>query len=254
MVIGSDGPLLIMLHGLVSGSIATWCFGFAPALAKHYRVVLYDMRGHGKSERVGSGFDLDTLAADLGEVIKHYQQEFHLEDEPVHLAGHSYGALVALHYTLKTHQMGEAAVSSLALIDAPLPASKYIYPSLQCVDSEARIEEMAAALTRHLKVEGSRRKKKLLEHLRYLFMDTTMKRDVSLSEDYEAEQLKSLALPVLLVYGLKSDCYVVGTRLAELLPDSHLISMPCGHYITVEAPDALNRELDRFFLEEDVYG
>lgn len=248
MVVGDQGPLLIMLHGLVSGSVATWYFRFAPSLAKRYRVVLYDMRGHGKSERVSSGFDIDTMAEDLQALIRFYQRKFDLVDEPVHLVGHSYGALVALHYAINADLSGSAPIKSLALVDAPLPASHFIYPSLKMISGDRMVDKMVAELTDHLQVTGSRRQNKLREHIHYLFMETSITEDVSKSEDYSAETLGKLDIPVLLVYGEFSDCHPVGVRLAKALPDARLAVIPCGHYITSEAPQELVAELDQFFL------
>ena len=55
-----SGPPLVMLHGLLVGSLATWYFTAAPALAARGHVVLYDLRGHGLSERAPSGYDVAT--------------------------------------------------------------------------------------------------------------------------------------------------------------------------------------------------
>jgi pimeloyl-ACP methyl ester carboxylesterase len=37
------------------------------------RCVVYDRRGHGRSDRPGRGYDLDTLAADLAALLDHLQ-------------------------------------------------------------------------------------------------------------------------------------------------------------------------------------
>ncbi len=92
--LGEAGSPVVMLHGLLVGCLATWYFTTAPLLAKTHRVVLYDLRGHGRSERAKSGYDVATMSADLDAVVSE------LGSDKVTLVGHSYGAVVALRYAL----------------------------------------------------------------------------------------------------------------------------------------------------------
>src|SRR5678815_1667967 len=41
-----DGRPVVMLHGLLIGSLASWYFTVAPALAPAHRCRLYDLRDH----------------------------------------------------------------------------------------------------------------------------------------------------------------------------------------------------------------
>ena len=61
----SDALPVVMTHGLVIGSLASWYFTVGPALARTRRVRMYDLRGHGRSARMPSGYDTHTLATDL---------------------------------------------------------------------------------------------------------------------------------------------------------------------------------------------
>src|ERR1043165_9288647 len=61
-----DRPLVVLSHAL-SVSHAMW-EPQIPALAKHYRVLSYDMRGHGKTDATGEdltrGYTLEQMADD----------------------------------------------------------------------------------------------------------------------------------------------------------------------------------------------
>src|SRR5512147_3219033 len=103
-----------MLHGLIVGSLAGWYFGPAGRLAQRHRVLLHDLRGHGRSDRTASGYDTHTLAGDLEALLDL------AGDGPVTLVGHSYGALVALRFALRWPER----VARLALVEAPLPPSR----------------------------------------------------------------------------------------------------------------------------------
>jgi len=63
-----------------------------PRLARRFRVVTYDQRGHGESSKPSSGYDFANVCADLGAVLRAVKAK-----RPV-LVGHSYGANVAVEY------------------------------------------------------------------------------------------------------------------------------------------------------------
>ncbi|MEZ4238080.1 MAG: alpha/beta fold hydrolase [Myxococcota bacterium] len=107
-----EGPAVVLVHGLLLGSLAQWYFTLAPALATSHRAVLYDLRGHGRSPHARSGYDLATLAGDLDQVLLDQRVA-----GPVALVGHSYGGLVALTWALAHRDR----VARVALIDVPRP-------------------------------------------------------------------------------------------------------------------------------------
>ncbi|TVY75879.1 AB hydrolase superfamily protein [Lachnellula suecica] len=61
-------PLLILLHGF-TGSSAVWKRNI-PGLAKKYRVIAPDLRGHGESDKPGHGYHVMRLAMDLHRLVK----------------------------------------------------------------------------------------------------------------------------------------------------------------------------------------
>lgn len=248
-VLGDGGPLIFMLHGLVSGSIATWYFNYAPALARHYRVVLFDLRGHGKSERSTSGYDLHTMASDLRELINHYCDAYPDAESRVHLVGHSFGALVALYYSAHCREMDAIRPQSLVVVDAPLPASRFVSPGMQRVVDAETVSGLAADLCEQLSIDGERRRRKIRTDLEFLYLQTTMKEDIAESVDIDDQRLAAMDFPVSLVYGESSDCVEVANRLQRLLPLSRLSILPCGHYVTVEQPQALAHLINDHFGE-----
>jgi len=81
-------PALLALHGLASN--ARWWDLVADRLGPRHRVIALDLRGHGLSDRPATGYDFDTVAGDVREVLAQ------LHPEPLAVAGHSWGASVAL--------------------------------------------------------------------------------------------------------------------------------------------------------------
>lgn len=87
------GPPLLLLHG-VGGSHAVWN-AVAPALARQYRVLLPDLRGHGRSPAPAAPqFGFAALEADLVRLLDERGER------SVHVVGQSAGALLALRFGL----------------------------------------------------------------------------------------------------------------------------------------------------------
>lgn len=240
-----SGPLLVMCHGLVTASLATWYFTAAPALARHYRVVLYDLRGHGKSDLVPAGYDLDTLARDLAQVIRVYlPKSAKGNSAKVALIGHSYGALTALNYALRHPHH----VARLALIDAPLPAHRYVHPSMADLDSPAALERRFSTHFEGQAERGPRQQRRARERLEFLLLASSLREDLRTAADVPDARLRMLSVPTLCLYGSRSSCAAAGERLARLLPRCTLRWLDCGHYIPTQAPAAMTQELLAHFV------
>src|SRR5579872_3934739 len=106
-----QGPDLVMVHGL-TGNLAVWHLQIVPALAEHFRILTYDLRGHGHSDTPRSGYSPDRMSEDLVELLDA------LEIERPLIAGHSYGADIALYLALRRPER----VREVIAIEAALPA------------------------------------------------------------------------------------------------------------------------------------
>lgn len=103
---GSGMPV-VLVHGL--GCSHRHWMPVARRLARHARVFAWDARCHGGcAARPGSVITLQRLAADLQQLLDHF------ELERVVLVGHSMGALTALQY-VQDH--GRSRVLALGLVD-----------------------------------------------------------------------------------------------------------------------------------------
>ena len=64
-----SGPAVVLTSGWPFDS-RSWEPQVHPLLAAGYRVITYDRRGFGRSSRPATGYDFDTLAADLGTLLR----------------------------------------------------------------------------------------------------------------------------------------------------------------------------------------
>lgn len=87
-----QGEPLALIHG-VGASLEAWD-GVAARLRDRYRVVRYDQRGHGQSEKVPGPYTVEDFSGDLAGVLDA------LGIERAHVAGHSLGGLVAQSFAL----------------------------------------------------------------------------------------------------------------------------------------------------------
>jgi pimeloyl-ACP methyl ester carboxylesterase len=240
--LGPEGaPGLVLLHGLFVGSIASWYFTAAPRLAAARRVRMYDLVGHGKSERVKSGYDLARMAADLEALAEGWGPL------PLDIAGHSYGALVALRFALNRPDR----VRRLALVEAPLPPSRFdeldaFLGGLQSRSADEVTEALPEAL-RGMLTGGGRRATRFVEALGFLAHETTLLDDLRSERDIPDETLADLRPKLLCVYGDRSICLPVGERLARVVPGARLVTLSGGHYLHLDATAALTAALAEHF-------
>ncbi|TDY61222.1 pimeloyl-ACP methyl ester carboxylesterase [Aminivibrio pyruvatiphilus] len=85
---GGDGPPLLLVAGLAS-DVSSWQT-VLPALSEHFRVIVVDNRGIGRSVPEDAPVSVDLMADDCAALIDY------LGYGPVHVLGHSMGGFTAL--------------------------------------------------------------------------------------------------------------------------------------------------------------
>lgn len=88
-----DGPGLFLIHGIGATEDA-WRF-IIPKLVKHFTVITYDLRGHGKSPVTHKNFTFDELVIDLERIREK------TKIKKAHFIGHSLGGMIAPAYAKK---------------------------------------------------------------------------------------------------------------------------------------------------------
>ena len=101
-----SGPDVVLVHAVTS-NLAVWMFtGLVEALAADYRVTLYDLRGHGFSERPLTGYTSAEMAADFAGL------HAALGLGPAALVGHSFGGVSAVHTAVEHPEIVRGVVLS----------------------------------------------------------------------------------------------------------------------------------------------
>jgi len=89
---GEAGVPIVFLHGITAGAMTYNALG--DSLAANHRVFALDFRGHAESEKTGGPYNNAAYIKDTVEFIRHAVGE-----EPIILAGHSLGSIVAANIT-----------------------------------------------------------------------------------------------------------------------------------------------------------
>jgi len=106
----ADRPVIVLTHGWALDSTA-WYY-VRKELAKHYRLVLWDLPGLGRSTQPADGrYSVERLAEDLRSVIAH------TGDRPVTLVGHSIGGFMMLTLARRHPELLRGKINGMVFMD-----------------------------------------------------------------------------------------------------------------------------------------
>jgi pimeloyl-ACP methyl ester carboxylesterase len=270
-----NGPDVIMIHGLAA-TLGFWYLQLAPMLQSHFRINMYDLRGHGHSELVPSGYTTEELARDLNALMEH------LAIGRAHLVGHSFGGAVALHYAT----LFPDRVHTLTLADAYVPSLQPLarprYPEYW-QSRRKRLEGMGLSIppemprvayglmeemAREQREGGTDNESPEFASLGKQYMEgRTAKRWRALLEKTSAfqdildktilpeQRLRQIQIPVLALYGQYSHYLPIGIKLGRLLPRCTLRTIPgVGHFHPIVRPINFVDQLHRFLMHKSQNG
>ena len=232
-----DNHTIVMLHGMVMDNLSSFYFTLANPAALDHEVILYDQRGHGRSERPPSGYSVADSVADLGAILDALDI-----DRPVVLLGNSYGGTVALEFALRH----PARVAGVVLIEAHVAVDGW-------GDHMAGSLAFAAfgldddAVRTWLDEQGGRRLNRLAKNAEALIYDTSMLDDLAKVPVTTEADLRGLTVPVLALYGEHSDLLDRAATLAASVPDCELhVMADFTHSLLMEATNEIKAALAAF--------
>ncbi|MFD8871953.1 alpha/beta fold hydrolase, partial [Streptomyces sp. NPDC059590] len=223
-------PTAVLLHGLLTDSLASYYFTVGPGLAAAgIDVVMYDQRGHGRSERPARGYRLDTFVGDLERLLD--RLGIH---GPVHLVGNCFGGTVAFQYAVRHPER----VAGLSLIESE-PATPAWAAKLDRMlgDTETQLSEHEADALAWIDAHRGRHTARLARSAARLARTTTIGRDIPSSAVLDEDRIRAVSGPVLALYGADSDMAAQAPWLESLLPGCRTVIVPGHeHSVLVEVP------------------
>jgi pimeloyl-ACP methyl ester carboxylesterase len=249
-----EGPDLVLIHGM-TGNLAVWHLQIVPLLWDRFRVTTYDLRGHGYSSVPPTGYDADHMAEDLLGLLDA------LEIERPSLAGHSYGADIALYFA----HLHPQRVERIVAIEAALPAlvsartreawegwhhwvemlerSGHPVPPDRRTDVLYLLRASLEVPKKWGPLNGLPRNPK--PFLR-LVQDTTLATDYERVGSLPLERIPCIETPVTLLFTTGSAFMGTHDHLAEHLPNARSVLLPeteWGHFGPLEQPERVAEEI-----------
>lgn len=213
-----------------------------------YRVIAYDHRDHGRSDRVGTAYDLDALVRDAEGLIDA------LEAAPCHFVGLSTGGFVGMRLALRTPQR----LRSLTLMDTSaeseplLKLGKYraLFTLLRLVGTRplqgrAMREMFSTSFLRDVdrQDEVARWRERIVKNDPAALVRFG---NAIFDRDDIVEQLRHLDLPTLVIVGEHDRPQPLprARTIVDAIPGAELTVIPdAGHLSTIEQPEAVNEVL-----------
>jgi 3-oxoadipate enol-lactonase len=238
-----DGPQLILLEGR-GGDIPGWRRNI-PHLASRYRVVAYDFRGNGRSDKPHGKVSMGTFVDDTVGLLDH------LGVSSAHVYGQSFGGMVAIEMALSRPERVRSLV---------LAATHAGRPRASSVGSRGKVPKDRPYLA--LYSEGFARK-----HPDHVAEDLLVgsqnpqplhagRRQWEAAEAWDAwDRLGDLHVPTLVLHGTEDRMVAVenARRLAEAIPGARLALLEgAGHAYHSEQPDGADHAVLSFL--DDVEG
>ena len=233
--VGHGAQTVVMIHGMLIDNLSSLYYTTAPAASDHMDVLLYDLRGHGRSARPPTGYGVDDAVDDLVAVLDTLGI-----DQPVHLLGNSYGGTIGLAMADRHPER----VAGLVLIEAHFSVEGW-------GESLAHDLELAGFgldhddMQRYLGAQGGRKLNRLAKQALSLIGETSLIDDLRAARALQPEQLRGITCPTMAVYGEHSDVIDRAHDLDALVPCCEMnILVDCSHSALLEAT-ATVRELVR---------
>lgn len=251
-------PPLVLIHGLATSS-GFW-FRAVEQLAARHPVLIYDLRGHGRSAMPEIGYTPEVMAGDLLGLLDH------LGISRCHAAAHSFGGSILLHAALRAPDR----FATLTLADARLRCFQPLLTPRAWHNWEERLANLATigihlepdqqeagivlltALARHvvahpddtgngprwlLEFMGQRQNRTMA--MRWLQLMETPGVFDALQEESALvpESLRDLPHPLLALYGDDSPIRPSGEALKHLRPGTDLgLILEAGHFFPAFKP------------------
>lgn len=273
---GDQREHLVMVHGLAT-NMAFWYFQYAQEFARQFRVTMFDLRGHGRSDMPPQGYSPAVLAGDMRGLLDH------LEIDQAHFVAHSFGGVVTLNFACDHPQR----IRSLVLADSHIAAARHVQTDedwsygqsiqpildrhglnldttdpyfgyklltrvaqwqIQGFKVPEELSEMAAPL---MGKTGSRTAAQWLK----LMEAPSAEREMMGDDGLTLERLKALQFPILAMYGDHSQARLTGAELLGVWPHAEFRRVrDAGHFFPTSRPKEVISGCKRFWGGEFAKG
>jgi 3-oxoadipate enol-lactonase len=245
--IAGSGKTLVLIHGL-GGNTQTWDTQ-VPMLSRHYRVLTWDVRGHGGSDKPEGDYSAELFASDLTALLRA------LRIDSAFVLGHSMGGVIALRFALNFPDLCSALIVSSSSAQVNPQATKY-WQDLAASVLEGGIEAFPFDSTRAFSKDFVERNPEAVEEFarKNPVNDPSCyaKAALAMSDYNYNDELGRIRCPTLIIVGDQDVMTPPGgsVRMNRLIPGSKLIIFKdSGHISYVEQPEVFSKTVLNFLAE-----
>jgi pimeloyl-ACP methyl ester carboxylesterase len=253
---GRGGTPLVLAYG-IGGNADMWDVN-RDALAAHHRLVLWEPRGHARSDSPEdpAKYSFQRWALDLKAVLDH------LRIQKAHVGGLSLGAGIATRFALKFPARVRSLVVTNSSSAAGLPLSvENLVMRARSIEitltkgMEAMAEFAMAAnpnLSERLAIEPNAREEFYAEYRALSPIGYANSLRALLAMDHITDQLPRLRVPVLLIGGDRDPSLAPMKVMHRKVRGSTLVVLsPASHFGNRDQPEAWNRTVLEFLARRD---
>lgn len=253
--IHGEGEPLLLIMGL-SHNALSW-YRSLPKFSKHFKVIVFDNRGSGRSSKPAEPYSIELMAEDARSVLDA------CEVDAAYVYGISMGGMIAQRLTLLYPERVKSLILGCTTAGGPShiqPAMEVSMQMMARASLEATLEEQAWQAAPILYSSS------FIEHHQDLVAEDIQKRieiptpaqgyllqlQACMSHN-TSEEIGTINLPTLVIHG-DADAlvpYKNGKILAERIPDAQLVTIEgAGHLYATEAADLVNNLVIEFLLSQ----
>lgn len=241
---GGGDRTLVLVHEM-GGSLESWD-DVAPRFAKSRRVLRYDTRGAGLSQKVRGELPLDTMAGDIAALLDHFGIA-----GKVALAGIAVGGAIALHFAARYPARTSAvAVGSPAtgIAAERRAAARERLARIEAAGMAVAVEDsMLNGYAPELRGDIAR-----FERFRNRWLGNDPSSYATIWRMLAAadmqDELASLICPVLVIGGSLDRVRPppLAESVAKAIPGARYVEIRTGHYMSVQTPDLIFDCIEEF--------
>ena len=241
------GKPLVLIHEM-GGTLESWDL-VLPALAAKRRVIRYDTRGAGFSEKIRGGLKIGTMTADLIALIDALGVT-----GKVALAGTAVGGAIALHTAVRHGDRIAAAIVSSPAVSIPEASRAAV------LDRVARFERDGVRFALDATADNGYPAELRADATKFAaFRARWLANDpVSFATIYRmlaamdlSPELHAIKCPVLVIGGEYDRGRPPGVvePVAKAIPGARFKVLPAGHYAGLQAPELMVAEIEAFLAQ-----
>lgn len=241
---GSGPATLVLVHEM-GGTLESWD-QVLPIVSRGRRVLRYDFRGAGQSEKIRGKVTFDILAEDLAALLDALGI-----NERVALAGCAVGAGIALHFAVRFPQRVAAVVAMAPATGVPPErhaAALARADAMEQVGPRGLVDQgFAASYPPEVRYDPDQYRR---FRARWLANDPESFAAINrmLADATVTEELPRIACPALLIAGAHDKLRPPAAvePLARGMPNARFQALETGHFMAVQTPDAVAEAIAGF--------